>query len=50
MDTSIEALPDDPEALKALVIRARAELLETATLVAGARAEVTEAHALIEEL
>ena len=50
MDTSIEALPDDPEALKALVIRARAELLETATLVAVARAEVTEAHALIEEL
>ncbi len=50
MNMSIEALPDDPEALKALVIRARAELLETATLVAVARAEVTEAHALIEEL
>lgn len=50
MRTSPEALPDDVDALKALVVRARAELIESEALVAIAQAEVTEAYALIDEL
>lgn len=57
MDSQSNALPDDPDALKALLIAerqkltiARAELLEAEALAAIARAEVTDAYALIEEL
>jgi uncharacterized protein YukE len=50
MKTSAEALPDEVDALKALVVRARAELIESEALVAITQAEVTEAYALIDEL
>src|ERR1700741_2777315 len=57
MDTSLEALPDDPGVLKALLILerrnvlvARAELLQAAALAAIAQAEVADAQAIIQDL
>lgn len=57
MDTPIEALPDDVDALKALlvverqnVLMARAEMLQAEALAAIAQAQVADAHAIIEEL
>ncbi len=57
MDTLSEALPDDVDALKALliverhnVLIARAELLQAAALAAIAQAEVADARAIIEDL
>jgi transposase len=57
MDSQSNALPDDPDMLKALLMAerqklaiARAELLEAEALAAIAQAEVTDAYALIEEL
>ena len=57
MDTSLEALPNDLDALKALliverqnVIAVRAELLQAEALAAVAQAEVADAKAIIEDL
>lgn len=57
MDMPDEALPDDVDALKALLIAerrnvviARAELLQAAALAAIAQAEVADARAIIEDL
>ena len=57
MDKLVEALPDDVDALKALliverhnVLIARAELLQAEALAAIARAEVADARAIIEDL
>lgn len=57
MNTGIEALPDDIEALKALLIAerhtvviARAAQLEAEALAAIAQAQVADAHAIIEDL
>ena len=57
MDTPSEALPDDVDALKALLIVerhnvfiARAELLQAEALAAIAQAEVADARATIEDL
>jgi hypothetical protein len=50
MDMSLEALPDDLGALKALLIAKHQSLLQAEALVAIAQAEVTEAYALIDEL
>lgn len=57
MDTPIEALPDDIDALKALlvverqnVLMARAKALQAEALAAIAQAKVADAHAIIEEL
>src|SRR5579859_2448661 len=57
MEMSSNTLPDDPDALKALLIAerqnlaiVRAELLQAEALAAIAQAEVTDAYALIEEL
>jgi len=57
MDTPIEALPDDIDALKALlvverqnVLMARAKVLQAEALAAIAQAQVADAHAIIEEL
>ncbi|CCW19764.1 Mobile element protein [Sphingobium indicum BiD32] len=47
---SLEALPDDPDALKVLLISTRAELLQAEALAAIAQAQVTDAYAVIEEL
>jgi transposase len=57
MDTGAEALPDDVEALKALLIAerrtvliGRVALLEAEALAAIAQAQVADAHALIDDL
>ncbi len=57
MDTGVEALPDDIEALKSLLIAerhtvviARVALLEAGALAAIAQAQVADAHAIIEDL
>ena len=57
MDTPIEAFPDDINALKALlvverqnVLMARAKALQAEALAAIAQAQVADAHAIIEEL
>lgn len=50
MDMTPEALPDDPDALKALLISAHTELLVAQALTAIAQAEVTDAYAIIDEL
>jgi transposase len=50
MDMALKTLPDDPDALKALLISAHEELLATQALVAIAQAQVTDAYAVIEDL